>query len=110
MLYNHRSFRLELRARRECAFFIALFLAPLEVCEAMHRIDRIETRAQIRRFRRRGMLARAVSAADSARSYLNRCQKIDESPSVVQTFKFGLVRRASVDSFFSSPPLASFRL
>jgi|TARA_B100001996_G_C18248275_1_gene434232 hypothetical protein len=47
----------------------------------MRRTDRIETlRAQIRRFRRRGMLARAVSAADSARFCLNDVKDF-ESPS-----------------------------
>ena len=77
----------------------------------MHRIDRIETlRAQIRRFRRRGMLARAVSAADSARSYLNVVKRL-MSPR--RSFKrlnsdWTVVVAASVDSFFSSPPLASF--
>ena len=75
----------------------------------MHRIDRIETlRAQIRRFCRRGMLARAVSAADSARSYLNVVKRLMSPRRSFKRLNSDWFVAASVDSFFSSPPLASF--
>ena len=105
-----RSVLNHVRSKRVCVFYSLLFLALLEVREAdaSHRSHRNVARANSSFLSARN--ARAGGFGGGFRAVVFECcQKIDESPSVVQTFKFGLDRRRrSVDSFFSSPPLASF--